>query len=226
MKRRFRIPTGMDALLAEETGLHLGDGSMNYYLGKGFYQLRGHMTDDKDHYKTRIKPLYKKLFNIDVNLREMPSAGVYGFQVWSDELVDYKSRVLGLPLGKKLDFEIPKEIIKEDELCRCFLRGFFDTDGCIYLEKKNEGLYPRVEFSSISKTFTKQLESILLRLGFRFYCYGLDRSKSGWKDIYRIIIRGKPMAMKWFREIKPKNPKHIKKFKLAEREWAQGDLDS
>ena len=40
--------------LAEETGLHIGDGSMNFYKNKGelkgLYQLRGHMTDDKEHY--------------------------------------------------------------------------------------------------------------------------------------------------------------------------------
>jgi len=215
MKQEIKLPSKLDSLLAEEIGLHLGDGSMNYYKGKGFYQLRGHLKDDKEHYERRIKPLYKKLFNIEVNLREMPSAGVYGFQIWSKELVDYKNKVLGLPLGKKLDFEIPKEIANDDELAKSFLRGYFDTDGCLYLENKYGRPYPRVEFSSISKTFTKQLESILLRLGFRFYYYKLDRSKSSWEDIYRIITRGKPMTKKWFSEIKPKNPKHIRKFKLV-----------
>ena len=36
--------------LAEETGWHIGDGSMNFYINdgikKGIYQLRGHMVDD------------------------------------------------------------------------------------------------------------------------------------------------------------------------------------
>ena len=45
------IPSEINAELAEETGWHIGDGSMNYYKSKGklkgFYQLRGHIDDDK-----------------------------------------------------------------------------------------------------------------------------------------------------------------------------------
>jgi len=224
MKNKIKLPTQMDSLLAEETGLHLGDGSMNYYGGRGFYQLRGHISDDRPHYEIRIKPLYKKLFNIDVSLRAMPSSGVYGFQIWSNDLVNYKSQVLNLPLGKKWDFTIPKEIFNDDKLSKNFLRGYYDTDGCLYLETKRGKLYPRVEFSSISETFTKQLTVILTRLGFKFYYYKLDRKNLGWEDIYRIIIRGKPMAWKWFTEINPKNPKHIKKFDLIKKESGPGEI--
>jgi intein/homing endonuclease len=148
----------------------------------------------------------------------MPSSGVYGFQIWSTKLVEYKSQYLGLPLGKKIEFTIPEEIFQNDKLSRNFLRGYFDTDGCLYLEKKNEKLYPRVEVSTISKKFSKQLVEILSRLGFSFHYYKLNRKSLGWKDIYRIIIRGKPMTIKWFKEIKPKNPKHIKKFALLKKE--------
>jgi len=109
MKKKIIVPNKMNSLLAEEIGLHLGDGSMNYYNGKGFYQLRGHINDDKPHYLSRIKEIYKILFNIDVSLREMPSSGVFGFQIWSDDLVKFKSEVLGLPLGKKINFGIPKK---------------------------------------------------------------------------------------------------------------------
>lgn len=216
----------MSHLLAEEIGLHLGDGSMNYYNKGGLYQLRGHIADDRQHYETRVILIYKKLYNINIRLREMPSCGVYGFQIWSNELVDYKSQVLGLPLGKKMDFRIPRGIIQDDGLSRCLLRGYFDTDGCLYLEKKYGKLYPRVEFSSISESFTRELETTLSRLGFRYHCYKLERGNLGWRDIYRIIIRGESMSKKWFNDIVPKNPKHIKKFRLVEREWARRDLNS
>ena len=129
--------------------------------------------------------------------------------------------MLGLPLGKKVDFRIPSEITKNDGLSKSFLRGYFDTDGCLYLEKKYGRLYPRVEFSSISESFTRQLETMLTGLGFRFHCYKLMRGNLGWRDIHRIIIRGKPMTIKWFTEIKPKNPKHIKKYRKVKKEWAR-----
>jgi hypothetical protein len=70
----------MTSLLAEEVGWHLGDGSMNWYNGKGFYQLRGHLIDDRAHYEQVIKQSYLDLFNINVNLREMPSTGFLDFR--------------------------------------------------------------------------------------------------------------------------------------------------
>lgn len=212
MKNKMNLPTEISSLLAEEIGWHLGDGSMNYYKGKGFYQLRGHIQDDKGHYLTRIRNVYKTLFNIDVSLREMPSTGVYGFQIWSTKLVDYKNKIIGLPLGKKECFSIPTKIFQNKKLSVHFLRGYFDTDGCLYLEKRNGKLYPRVEMASISEKFIQQLKEVLEYLGFKLSYYIERRQKHGWQDLHRIIIRGNNMVEKWFSEIKPANPKHLKKF--------------
>jgi intein/homing endonuclease len=208
----MKLPEKISPLLAEEIGLHLGDGSMNHYNNRGFYQLRGHIKDDKEHYKSRIKYIYQKVFEIDVSLREMHSCGVYGFQIWNTKLVNYKSKVLNLPLGKKWEFTAPIEIESNKELSECFLRGYFDTDGCLYLEKKNNKLYPRVEFGTISKEFSKQLERILTNLKFKFCLYTELRNKKGWQDLYRFRINGVNMTNKWFKEIIPANSKHINKF--------------
>jgi len=44
------FPDKIDVNLAEETGWHIGDGSMNFYNSsgkqRGIYQLRGHIEDD------------------------------------------------------------------------------------------------------------------------------------------------------------------------------------
>lgn len=139
MKIKISIPSLKSDNLAEETGWHIGDGSMNFYQNqgrlKGIYQLRGHIVDDKDHYLSRIKPLFKELYGLDISLREMPSTRVFGFQIWNDELVKFKQK-LGLPLGKKWDISIPKIFLKESNSKIAVIRGIFDTDGGIYLEKK------------------------------------------------------------------------------------------
>ena len=73
----MKLPSKISPELAEEIGWHIGDGSMNFYKNrgklKGFYQLRGHIEDDKAHYEIRIKPIFKKLFDINIRIREMPS---------------------------------------------------------------------------------------------------------------------------------------------------------
>ena len=83
LKRNIKIPEEITTELAEETGLHIGDGSMNFYNNKGnfkgIYSLRGHICDDVKHYNSRIKFLYWKLYNLKINLRKMESTGFMDF---------------------------------------------------------------------------------------------------------------------------------------------------
>ncbi len=202
--------------LAEEIGWHIGDGSMNYYKNqgrsKGFYQLRGHIEDDKQHYLERIKPFFDKIYRVKISLREMPSTRVFGFQIWNDEVVKFKES-LGLPLGKKWKLEIPKEFLTDKKLLKSCIRGIFDTDGGLYLEKKNGKLYPRIYITTISLNLATQLtllfNSIKLRAGY----WISNRHPKGRRVVsYKIEIRGVEMLHKFFKEIEPKNPKHIAKY--------------
>ena len=202
--------------LAEETGWHIGDGSMNFYSNKGkltgIYQLRGHIEDDKGHYTNRIKPLFEKLYGIKINLREMPSTRVFGFQIWNDSLIKFKHK-LGLPLGRKFDVVIPKIFLQNNKLTIAVIRGIFDTDGGIYLESKNNKLYPRMEIKTISPKLADQLLINLKALGFRATKYLSSFDKAGnRKRTYVITIRGEKMFHKFIDTIKPANPKHIAKY--------------
>jgi len=210
------IPKEITSDLAEETGWHIGDGSMNYYINKGknkgVYQLRGHIIDDKQHYLVRIKPLFESLYNLSLNLREMPSDSVFGFQIWNDDLVEFKYN-LGLPLGRKTDVAIPFVFLKDIKLLKAVIRGIFDTDGGIYLEKKNNKLYPRLHISTISVKLADQLIKIFSSLGFRVTKHSeLSNKKYNRQRSYIISIRGIEMFDKFMIEIQPKNPKHIQKY--------------
>ena len=155
-KENISLPEKITPELAEETGLHIGDGTMNFYKNgnriKGSYALRGHIIDDKQHYDKKIKVLYKNLFDLNVSLRDIPSTGVYGFQKWSDDIINFKNKVLKLPLGKKLNIKIPKVFISNEKLMISVIRGIFDTDGTIYLEPKYEKLDPRIEIGTSIKS--------------------------------------------------------------------------
>jgi intein/homing endonuclease len=141
----MQIPKDISAGLAEETSWHIGDGSMNFYnLGekqKGFYQLRGHTENDKEHYEKRIKPLFEKTYNHKIKIRNMPSTRVIGFQIWNDELINFK-KDLGLHLGEKFEIEIPRIFLSKKELKKSVLRGIFDIDGGIYLKRKKWEIIP------------------------------------------------------------------------------------
>lgn len=220
MVKNILIPTSITPELAEETGWHIGDGSMNFYNRdgngklKGIYQLRGHIEDDREHYIIRIKPIFKQLYGIDISLREMPSTRVFGFQIWNDDLVKFKEK-LGLPLGKKFDVVIPEAFLTDDELKISVVRGIFDTDGCVYLEKKNNKLYPRMQITTISEKLALQLYEILNSLNIRTTIHKDKSERRGNRmQAYLISARGTEMFDKFMETIKPANPKHIKKYNL------------
>ena len=212
----MKIPSKISPELAEEVGWHIGDGSMNYYKNsnklKGFYQLRGPIEDDKIHYQRRIKPLFEKLFGLKIKIRNMHSTRVIGFQIWNNELIAFKKK-LGLPLGKKFKIKILEKLLKNN-FKKNVIRGIFDTDGGIYLEKKNKRLYPRIYITTISFELSEQLLRLFENLGIRvtrysqLYNKNYNRQKS-----YILIIRGAEMFHKFMKEIAPKNPKHNKKYK-------------
>ena len=197
--------------LAEEIGWHMGDGSMNYYNNRGMYQLRGHIEDDKLHYIQRIKPLFEKIYGVKIKLRKMKSTRVFGFQIWNNKIIDFKQK-LGLPLGKKLELEIPKEFLNKKELLIACIRGIFDTDGGVYLEKKNNRLYPRIYISTISVKLAKQLCELLCSSGLNATYYVSNHSKGNKLISYKIEVRGIEKLHKFFQIINPQNPKHQSKY--------------
>lgn len=209
-RRGLKIPQKIDKNLAEEIGIHVGDGSMNIYNKNYMYSLEGHSKDDKSYYDLHIANLIKKLYGLEVRLRERKCAGVYGFQIGSKGLILFK-KSLGLPLGPKKSIEIPSIIINSDkEIISSFIRGFFDTDGGIYLENKNNKLYPRIQFTNYSNKLMFQLKNILTNI-FEFnLCFYLDRNT----NTYRIIIRGENNFKKWIKLIGTNNPKNIYKYKI------------
>ena len=205
-KRGFIIPHNISEDLAEETGIHCGDGSMNHYKSY-VYSLEGHIKDDREYYINHIKNLYKKLYNIDVRLRDRINAGVFGFQLGSKGLVTFKSCRLGLPLGIKSNIKIPEIIRKSNnKVLAAFIRGFFDTDGGIYLERKNNKLYPRIKINNNSEIIMSELKE-LLRDNFKF-------NLGFWKDnkSYVLVIRGENNFNKWMNLIGSNNPKNIRKY--------------
>jgi len=216
MTENISIPDCISEELAEEVGWHIGDGSMNFYNNqgklKGIYQLRGHIEDDREHYLIRIKPIFKLLYNFDISLREMPSTRVFGFQIWNNELVNFKQK-LGLPLGKKLFVSIPEIFLENNNLKIAVIRGIFDTDGCIYLEKKNKKLYPRLQIATISLNLAEQIQQILVGLDIRATKYSWLANKDfNRQRAYLITVRGSEMFDRFMNIIKPANPKHIRKY--------------
>ncbi len=94
-----------------------------------------------------------------------------------------------------------------------FLRGLFDTDGCLRFDKNRteKNYYPKIEFTFASIKLIKDLSILLNNLGLCNYTWDC-------KDSAKLCIAGKIMLHKWMKEVKPKNSKHLNKYKKFEKE--------
>ena len=192
--REIKFPKAMSAPLAEEIGIHLGDGCLS---SKNYFSVKSHKEEKA--YFDFMYDLYHLLYGIKIQVKEYER--VWGFEVYSKGLTQFKTQVLGLPIGEKVErIRIPEVVLatKNKEVYRAIIRGLFDTDGNIYHKKKN--LYPVISITIKSKELIQQLRDMFLKLGFMPVVYK-----------WTIILNGEVMCSKWIREIGSNNPKKKKK---------------
>ena len=197
--KKLVLPKKLSPLLAEEIGAHVGDGTLS--KKKYYFSIRCDKRE-KDYFTNFLFYAYKYLFNLNLNLLERGS--ISGFEVSSRGIYEFKNNVLGIVTGKKAyRIRVPKCILnsKNKDIYSSFLRGVFDTDGCITFRN---GKYPLIAILIKSKVLIDDLNFMFCKLGYIPCVSG-----------YRITLNGPVMVQKWINEIGSHNPKHLGKFEKA-----------
>ncbi len=133
IKRDVKIPEKMSIELAEETGIHLGDGSLSVYSDKNKwktyqYSISGDLKNESLYHESFIAPLVKKLYNLNLSFSKRLIKNSIESKLRSRAIVQFKNRILGLPVGNKKMARIPKQILRNNEFSKKCLIGIFDTD--------------------------------------------------------------------------------------------------
>ena len=209
---------------AEIVGLYFGDGSLTRRhsgknKGKLRFQLRGNITEDREHYDNYVKKLFDEVISkipITVYNSKKP---YYGVSTESSIICDYLVS-LGVPVGVKRELKVPEWIFENKYFIKGFLRGFFDTDGCIFCQKSyntKNSLHRLVKiiFGSISGELINDTHSLLKKIGIKSIVKNpLLRKEKNWKTLHILRIESNKDVEKWFDIIGSNNPKHITKFKI------------
>lgn len=191
-------------LMAEFMGILFGDG----HLGKYQILITTNSETDAGH-AIYTKNLIKKLFNLNGKISFKKNKKAVNIVVSSVNLAKWLSEK-GMPVGNKLDkgLHIPAWIKKNRTYEKSFIRGLFDTDGCIYVDthKKNGRIYKNQGWSLTSYSYDLRTDifNTLRRLDFS---PTLRRSQ---KSVY---MRKKYDIIKYFKEIGTSNPKHLERYK-------------
>ena len=224
IERNVKIPSYLTNELAYYIGIHVGDGCLNMYKRKTCnttdYNLEysGHAIDESEFHKDYIIPPIKELFNIDpwTGIGKKTTIKTY-FR--SKAVFTFLSNVVGLPVGSKRDIEIPTLIKMSDlEIKKFFLKGLFDTDGCMTFKKarKQRHYYPSINLASQSKNLIEIVKIFLDYFGIPASAsYDLNGVRNGKVNTkHQIDIHGRDNVDKWFKEIGFNSSKHLTKYEI------------
>lgn len=191
--------------LAEFVGVLIGDGFIGSY-GKTtkMIQITGHKINDKEYYLNYLIPLINRLFKTKVHFYEQKNC--LRITIYSKIIFDELKNSLHFPVGKKGEIGIPECLIRSNESKLALIRGLFDTDGSIHLQRNR---YPIIAITTTSEPLANQVQTILNELDFGAY---ICKSKGkGLKDAFRVTIFGRQKVLKWNQLIGSSNSYHQKR---------------
>lgn len=221
------LPTVLSEELAEDVGIHIGDGCMNIYPNPNgtdyYYKCGGHPENEKLWFDNFIVPLKRHLFNLSLEAKNL-SDKTYGIQFRSKAIVEFYHKVIGIPLGaKSKNVSIPP-IIKSSniEIQLACLRGIFDADFSLTFKRKYKDIhyYPVIKGEFASKQLVDSIKLLLTKLEFKFFSnvYSTFDSRSQRVSTeYYIFLSGETNLKKWFDIIGSNNPNNLTKFEIWER---------
>jgi len=219
------LPSDYSVDLAEETGIHIGDGSMNIYKKwhKGSYVYSGSAIDDCQ-FSQYVKNLMKKLYNLYPSHEKIQKNTIMLYYT-RKELIYFKQK-LGLPMGVKANIRIPQWITKNREFKIACISGIFATDGCLLFQKKYKtfNYYPQLKITSKSKALIDQINNSFNELGIKSTISCDKRITPRHPNkIWSAYIYGRINLGNFVEIIGFSNPKHQEKYDKWEKS-AAGDI--
>ncbi|KYK25949.1 hypothetical protein AYK26_01575 [Euryarchaeota archaeon SM23-78] len=192
--------------LAEIVGIMMGDGCL--YLDRlNKYQTVISFNKDEKDYLVYVKNLFENYFD------------GYKFCITEtkDELllrntsvfVGKQLEAVGICVGNKIKNKItlPFWIYQENISIIRFLRGFFDTDGCVYRKYDN---FLQVQFKLACEETLSSVYKLLVQLGFHPSRIQRESNKNNFS--WKFYLCRQSEIRRFFQLFSPKNLKHVKRY--------------
>lgn len=203
----------LDNKICEIIGAFIGDGYIGKYNNIYTIGFAGNQKLDEDYINRHLFNLIIKKFpytNPHVKYRN--DENTIMLRVYSKRLFNLFIN-LGFKPGKKShSVEIPSLILENKQFMNFTIRGIFDTDGCIFFDRRKsyKKPYPRITLQTASIPLINQLE-VYLSKTFKLYV-----SKSN-RDGYRnyIEIYGHKQLERFLKQIGFSNKRHLDRICLC-----------
>lgn len=193
------LPKLMSKELAEIIGIHFGDGYLQIKPQR-YYRIYHSFNMRDREYTTHVKNLFYYIFNVNMSIEERINRNTLSLYLHSKGLCTFFSKVLKIPAGPKKVLSIPYYIKSNKEFLKCFLRGLFDTDGCIVTQIMVKYQYKLIKICTKLDTFAEEIKAALKSLQIEAY---ISHKKTG----YDVTVRKKDSFNRFIELIEPKNNK-------------------
>lgn len=189
------------ARLAELVGILMGDGHV------GLYQASVVTNSETDfQHALFIKTLFEDLFGVEVNLSNQRNRKACIITISSKSVCRFFVDQ-GIPQGNKitLGIHIPSWIQEKSMYRKAFIRGLFDTDGCVYLDTHRHG---KKVYKNLGMAFSNQSLPLLSFFKRSLEFFGLHPTQ---KTKFRVFLRREEDIRRYFDLVGSSNEKHLKK---------------
>jgi len=218
-RRTLKFPIKMSKELAELIGIHFGDGSLYKDLNHNYtLSYAGNLKKDRD-YMNYIDFLFYNLFNTHLHTKIYIKQNSIELRLRSKQLFYFYKQCLKLCDGPKKNLSIPDYIICNKIFLRYFLRGLFDTDGCVVLQRSGKYSYLLIKISTKHHNFAKEIVCGLSMLG--IHSFLLRKIGRGYAS-YEAVIRNDHVDT-FFKHVGSKNRRNIDKYHLCLNIKRNGD---
>lgn len=192
--------------VCEMIGAYVGDGYFVKTSGNSLLGFAGDSRYDED-YLLYLKTICEKLFKKEFRIQRKTKKNEIYLLGQSKKIYQIMTG-FGFKQGRKTrTITIPRRFLKIREMKKAVLKGFFDTDGFVYIDKRKIYIrpYPRIGLTTTSPKLAEQLIQILKELGFNRLYIRIDRRNGA----TNIEIYGKDQINKWIKDVGTSNQRHL-----------------
>ena len=177
-----------EEVMAEIIGIVFGNGS----VCRHDYEIRISLGKRDKEYANIIT---RKLRRLQVMPKmEVKQTNEIWIRVWSKAF--WKAICKWFKPGRKHLKKLPKNM-------PAFIRGVFDTDGSVHIDK---GVYPVITIRNRNRKVLMEIRKFLQKNGITASVFGPELTEFGGK-VYKLRVYGKRNCLKWLRLIGSSNPR-------------------
>src|SRR5438309_9947655 len=155
---------------SEILGIMFGDGSLSRSERSVQIVITGNKIDDENYLLGHVRSLFLKVFDLELTSRYRQGENTMDLYRHSKEVASILHS-WGMPFGRKKLSRLTPDVALDEV---SFVRGLFDTDGCVY---RKYGPYRQIQFKSASSSLLGYMKECLMKLSFHPTAVTTDDTK-------------------------------------------------